>query len=118
MSKRRASGEGSIRKRSDGRWEGRYVAGHDEAGKPIRRNVLGKTQAEVKEKLKAALEEAGKVDVARAEEYTVGAWAMNWYKLYAEPNIRDSTRRSYEALLRQRVLPAGSAFFPPWGTSP
>ena len=54
MSKRRASGEGSIRKRSDGRWEGRYVAGHDEAGKPIRRNVLGKTQAEVKEKLKAA----------------------------------------------------------------
>ena len=106
MSKRRASGEGSIRKRSDGRWEGRYVAGHDEAGKPIRRNVLGKTQAEVKEKLKAALEEAGKVDVARAEEYTVGAWALNWYKLYAEPNIRDSTRRSYEALLRQRVLPA------------
>ncbi len=64
---------GSIRKRSDGRWEGRYVAGHTEEGKPIRKSVLGKTQAEVKEKLKAALEEAGKVDVARADEYTVGA---------------------------------------------
>ena len=48
---RRAAGEGNIRKRSDGRWEGRYVAGHDSEGKPIRKNVLGKTQAEVKEKL-------------------------------------------------------------------
>ena len=106
MSKRRASGEGSIRKRSDGRGEGRYVAGHDEAGKPIRRNVLGKTQAEVKEKLKTALEEAGKVDVTKAEEYTVGAWALNWYELYVKPNIRESTQRFYEGYLNQRVIPA------------
>ena len=49
---RRAAGEGNIRKRADGRWEGRYVAGHDSEGKPIRKNVLGKTQAEVKEKLR------------------------------------------------------------------
>ena len=26
MSKRRANGEGNLRKRSDGRWEGRYTA--------------------------------------------------------------------------------------------
>ena len=48
MAKKRANGEGSIRKRSDGRWEGRYTAGRDpETGKPIYKNVLGKTQAEV-----------------------------------------------------------------------
>ena len=29
MAKKRANGEGNIRKRSDGRWEGRYTAGHD-----------------------------------------------------------------------------------------
>ena len=53
MAKKRANGEGSIRKRSDGRWEGRYTAGRNPtAGKPIYKNVLGKTQAEVKEKLK------------------------------------------------------------------
>ena len=28
MAKKRANGEGSIRKRKDGRWEGRYTAGH------------------------------------------------------------------------------------------
>ena len=58
MSKRRANGEGNIRKRKDGRWEGRYTVGHDpETGKAIIKNVLGKTQAEVKEKLKKAIEE-------------------------------------------------------------
>ena len=51
MSKKRANGEGSIRKRKDGRWEGRYTAGYDKDGKVITKNVLGKTQAEVKEKL-------------------------------------------------------------------
>ena len=55
MPKRRANGEGNIRKRKDGRWEGRYTVGHDpETGKAIIKNVLGKTQAEVKEKLKKA----------------------------------------------------------------
>ena len=58
MAKKRANGEGSIRKRKDGRWEGRYTAGYDaKTGRRITKNVLGKTQAEVKEKLKKALEE-------------------------------------------------------------
>lgn len=58
MAKRRANGEGSIRKRKDGRWEGRYTAGYDpETGKRIIKNVLGRTQAEAKEKLKLAVED-------------------------------------------------------------
>ena len=48
MPKRRANGEGNIRKRKDGRWEGRYTVGRDsETGKAIIKNVLGKTQASV-----------------------------------------------------------------------
>ena len=59
MAKRRANGEGSLRKRKDGRWEGRYTAGTDPVtGKAIIKNVLGKTQAEVKEKLKKAIAES------------------------------------------------------------
>ena len=41
MAKKRANGEGNIRKRKDGRWEGRYTAGHDANGKAIYKNVLG-----------------------------------------------------------------------------
>ena len=62
MAKEWANGEGNIRKRKDGRWEGRYTARHDpETGKAIYKNVLAKTQKKCKEKLAAALEQAGKV---------------------------------------------------------
>ena len=69
MAKKRANGEGSIRKRSDGRWEGRYTAGYDDkTGKRIIKNVLGKTQAECKAKLNAALESVKGIDISRADE--------------------------------------------------
>ena len=69
MAKKRANGEGSIRKRADGRWEGRYTAGyHPETGKRISKNVLGKTQAECKAKLKKAIEESRALDISRANE--------------------------------------------------
>ena len=41
---KRKSGEGLIRLRSDGRWEGRYVVGYDDRGLPITKNVLAKTK--------------------------------------------------------------------------
>ena len=41
---RRKNGEGTIRHRKDGRWEGRIVVGHDENGRAITKNVLGKTK--------------------------------------------------------------------------
>ena len=89
MAKRRANGEGNIRKRKDGRWEGRYTAGRDsETGKAIYKNVLGKTQAEVKEKLKQAIAASQQLDVNRAKNCTVESWIKLWYETYAEPRIR------------------------------
>ena len=96
MAKRRANGEGNIRKRKDGRWESRYTAGyHPETGKGIIKNVLGKTQAEVREKLNQAMDLSRQTDIFRAEEYTVGSWLTTWYELYAKPNIRVSTAEGY-----------------------
>lgn len=73
MAKRRAKGERNIRKRPDGRWEGRYIAGHDGKGKPIRKNILSKPRTVVKEKLKRAINECAEVDAGRADENTVGS---------------------------------------------
>ena len=72
MAKKRANGEGNIRKRKDGRWEGRYTAGIDpETGKPIAKSVLARTQRECKEKLQKAMEELEKIDVTKRRDYTV-----------------------------------------------
>ena len=65
MAKKRVNGEGTIGKRKDGRWEARYIVGRDpETGKQIRKSILGKTQAEVRAKLKDALAEAAEIDVS------------------------------------------------------
>ena len=39
MAKRRPAGDGMVRKRDDGRWEGRIVIGHRENGEPLFRHV-------------------------------------------------------------------------------
>ena len=106
MAKRRANGEGSIRKRSDGRWEGRYTAGYDpETGKRIVKSVLGKTQAEVKEKLRKALEETRELDIVRSDDYTVGEWVQTWFELYSKPNVRPSTAAYYRRFIDCHVIP-------------
>ena len=106
MAKKRANGEGNIRKRKDGRWEGRYTAGYDErTGKRLIKNVLGKTQAEVKEKLAKAVAEAESVDVRRADEYTLGTWLQTWYELYAKPHLRFSTAEYYRRGIELHIIP-------------
>ena len=106
MPKRRANGEGNIRKRKDGRWEGRYTAGYDlESGKRIIKNVLGKTQAEVKEKFKAAISESQRLDVSKAGTYTVSSWVKTWYEVYAEPRIRPNTKAYYTNYIENHIIP-------------
>ena len=106
MAKKRANGEGNIRKRKDGRWEGRYTVGHDpETGKAIIKNVLGKTQAEVKEKLKKAIEENVGIDYGRAKTYTVGSWLEVWMENYAKVKLRPSTYKTSQGFLKNHIKP-------------
>ena len=106
MAKKRANGEGSIRKRKDGRWEARYTAGYDTTtGKRIIKSALGKTQAEVKGRLTAKIEECKQLDITRSDEYTVETWLQTWYELYAKPNIRPSTAEYYRRAIELHVAP-------------
>ena len=106
MPKKRANGEGSLRKRKDGHWEGRYTAGCDPAtGKPIHKSVLAKTQSEAKEKLKQAIAEAEKLDMSRAKSYTLGAWIKLWYEVYAEPRLREKTKDYYLNYIDNHIIP-------------
>ena len=106
MAKKRANGEGNIRKRKDGRWEGRYTAGHDsETGKAIYKNVLGKTQAEVKAKLKAAIQEAQTLDLSKAGKYTVGEWMEVWFEDYAKLKVRPSSHQTYRGYIDNHIRP-------------
>mgnify|MGYP003295725317 CR=1 FL=1 len=51
MAKKRKSGEGTLRKRADGRWEGRVVVGYDENNRAITKSVTAKERYKCLEKL-------------------------------------------------------------------
>ena len=105
MAKRRANGEGSIRKRADGRWEGRYTAGRDPVtGKAIYKNVLGKTQAAVKAKLKAAIEKNRSQEI-KTSQYTVGQWLDTWMENYATLQVRPSSHKTYQGFIENHIKP-------------
>ena len=106
MAKRRSNGEGNIRKRKDGRWEGRYTAGRDPVtGKQIFKNVLGKTQAEVKEKLQKALAQAGKIDFTKTGKYTVTMWMNEWFENVAKIKVRPSSHQTYRGYIDHHIAP-------------
>lgn len=105
MAKRRANGEGSIRKRKDGRWEGRYTAGRDPVtGKAIYKNVLGKTQSEVKGKLKDAIAKSSSL-VTSVEQYTVAQWLDVWMENYAKLQVRASSYKTYQGFISNHIKP-------------
>ena len=54
MAKKAVSGNGSIRQRPDGRWEGRVSLGRDGSGKRLSKSFYGDTQKEVAEKIRQA----------------------------------------------------------------
>ncbi len=83
MAKKRANGEGSIRKKPSGRWEGRYTQGIDPVtGRAIQKSVSAKTQAECKEKLAKAIRENRGVPLNHTGDYTAAEWCRLWFETY------------------------------------
>lgn len=110
MAKKRANGEGSIRKKPSGRWEGRYTQGIDPVtGRAIQKSVSAKTQAECKEKLAKAIRENRGVPLNHTGDYTAAEWCRLWFETYSKPNIRYNTAKGYP--MRSRHI-APSAFLP------
>lgn len=63
--------------RCKGRWMGTFEAGFTKAGKRRRKTVTGKTEAEVKDRLKLAMREVG-ADGSDTKRMTVKAWSEKW----------------------------------------
>ena len=103
---KRKPGDGSIRLRKDGRWEGRAVIGYDEKGLPKTKNVLAKTKTECAEKLKQLKEEIGAESPKPKANRTFGEWMDFWYRTYSKPRLRPSTAQEYESNIYKHIIPA------------
>jgi len=106
MAKRRKAGQGTLRLRKDGRWEGRVVIGYDDNGKPKTKNVTAKTKAACQEKLDALKQQVGIVTGKAAPDMTFGGWMELWYKTYSKPHIRLTTQLCYENRIYLHIIPS------------
>ena len=105
MAKRRPSGDGLVRKRADGRWEGRIVVGHKEDGCPIFRSVFARTQKEVMRKLHSQIETYRDVELTEESNMTLGEWMDKWLDDYMALTIRESTMDSYRTMTKHYIKP-------------
>lgn len=109
---RRAKGDGTLRKRKDGRWEGWFNIGKDENGKIKRKSVTAKTKTECQEKLNKAKEEYfDEQKMLSTHTYltnsnpTLTELYEIWINTFCKNVIKDYTVQGYAQRFRIYILP-------------
>ncbi|MHB1527595.1 MAG: tyrosine-type recombinase/integrase [Candidatus Dormibacteria bacterium] len=103
MTRRRGQGEGTIRHRADGRWEGRIDLGW-EGGKHQSRSLYGRTRQDVVLKLRQAQHQLATGLPVVDERMTVDSYLAEWLHV-VEPRLRPSTFTRYRQLVERQLIP-------------
>jgi integrase len=106
VSARKANGLGNIRKRPNGSWEARlsYVDGN---GTLKRASVYGKTQREVRDKMKAVRDRVDNGAPATDDKMALAAWMQRWRETTLAASDRKEATRSLYASLSRKHIEAG-----------
>jgi integrase len=104
--RKRANGEGSIYRRSDGRWAAEVTVGYDARGRQQKSRVYGRTQSEAVEKLKELKGRLAQGLPPKPERQTVAQFLRTWLETVC-PTTTGSpkTRRTYRDLIEDHVIP-------------
>ena len=94
-----------VRKRPDGIWEGRIVAGHRSDGRPIYKAVYAHTQKELIPRLNALIETYDGVELTEDSEKRVREWLNEWLDDYKAPMLRSSTVKNYRRYIDSYLIP-------------
>ena len=101
---RRSNGEGMIRKRTDGRWEGRIVVGYRADGRAITRSAYGATQKEMLIKFRQLQEMYRDVRLCDESSMPLSRWLDIWLD-HVKDSIRESTYRNYHEICVNYIVP-------------
>ena len=104
MAKRRPSGDGMVRKRDDGRWEGRIVVGHKDNGDSIFRYVYADTQKELTARLRKCITTYQGVDLTEQSRLTLSEWLDQWL-VSKEGMVRPGTLNGYRGYIENHIRP-------------
>ncbi len=96
---KRSNGEGTIYKRKDGRWCGAF---YDEDEMPSRHFVYGKTQAEVKKRLKK-MRNNPLLNIEKEHSYTLDGWVLFYLENYKRNEVKQTTYDFYMLTYRKHI---------------
>ncbi len=102
-SRRRPQGDGMVRKRDDGRWEGRIVIGHKKNGAPMYKSVFGNTQKSTLKQLHQLIDLYRDVDLTEECRMTLGEWMDKWLDEYMIFKIKENTLDGYRAIVEHQI---------------
>ena len=105
MAKRRPSGDGMVRKRDDGRWEGRIVVGHKENVESIFRYIYADTQKELTAKLHQNIDAYRGVELTEQSRMSLSKWLDKWLDERMVGTIRSHTLEGYRRDINNHVNP-------------
>ncbi len=96
----------SIYEGADGRWHGRVTMGVRDDGRPDRRHVSAKTEAEVIRKVRELEKDR---DAGRTKRpgraWTVEKWLDHWLENIAAGSVRPKTYAGYQTAVRRHLIP-------------
>ena len=106
MSKR-ASGEGNVRQRADGRWESRLSYVDPATGRRKSQSFYGPTAEAVRAKLDTARDRVKVEAPLRDSTIRLADWIEHWSETTLEASDRkESTKTLYRTLARKHLVPA------------
>ena len=105
MTKKRKYGDGSVRLRKDGRWEGRIVIAYDERGFPKAKSVLAKSKWECQQKLEKLKQELKSPTEKLTDNISFGDWMDFWFREFASPRLKESTKETYGYRIYKQIIP-------------
>src|SRR5215218_8470545 len=100
---RRGNGEGSIRRRKDGRWEARFTVQTPDG--PKQKTVYGKTRKETAEKLTEVMAGRDKGLVFDAGKLTVGEYLERWLDDVVKPSASHRTHSTHTQQVYTHIAP-------------
>ena len=104
---RAASGSGSIRQRADGTWEARLTVGTDPGtGKPIRKSVYGRSQAEARKRMTATQRAIDNGTYQAPDKTTVSQWLDTWMETFCAVKVKPLTFSSYAVAIKNHIKPS------------
>ena len=105
MPSRRPKGEGSIHRRTDGKWVGRFYYEDPVTGLTRRAQVVGSTKKEVSGKLRLMVSRVEAGSAARDDATVFGVFAAHWLESSLPASDRkETTKVLYAGLARSHII--------------